>query len=74
MDNEREDVECVWDTRIEMLKEWLEKFEEDEKDVMQEERKKNNMKDALIYYSKSHLKVQLLLLIQTLVEITTILT
>jgi len=48
MDNEREDVECVWDTRIEMLKEWLEKFEEDEKDVMQEERKKNNMKDALI--------------------------
>ncbi|EGI59662.1 DNA topoisomerase 3-alpha [Acromyrmex echinatior] len=47
INSEREDVECVWDTRIE-TKEWLEKFEESEKGAMQEERKKNNMKDALM--------------------------
>ncbi|XP_018347480.1 PREDICTED: uncharacterized protein DDB_G0287625-like [Trachymyrmex septentrionalis] len=49
MNSEREDVECVKDMGIEMMKEWLEKFEEDEKGIMQEERKKNNTKNALIF-------------------------
>ncbi|KAG5311923.1 TOP3A topoisomerase, partial [Pseudoatta argentina] len=46
INSERKDVECVWDTRNEMKE--LEKFKEGEKGAMQEERKKNNMKDALI--------------------------
>ncbi|KAG5344370.1 TOP3A topoisomerase, partial [Acromyrmex heyeri] len=46
INSERKDVECIWDTRNEMKE--LEKFKEGEKGAMQEERKKNNMKDALI--------------------------
>lgn len=45
MDSEKEDVECVWDRKTEIIKEWLDKLT---KDVMQDEGKKNNMRDALI--------------------------
>ncbi|KYN28290.1 DNA topoisomerase 3-alpha [Trachymyrmex cornetzi] len=47
-DSEREEVECVWDNRIEMMKELLDKFERGEKSVKQEKRKKNNTRVALI--------------------------